>query len=194
MAEDKFDISWNTFDHHLRSTRKHLFATQRFCDVTLVSASMAPFQGHKSALSSASKVFETLLDIDHGPSCILYLRGIQSRELASLLEFIYLGQTFVSQDRLADFAKAANELNIEGLSNALNQKDSDDIEDKEMSFEDEHNDVEAPPPVQLLRMTDLKHEQSESTQVEQSEANAEQGAVCQTKEFKIRCFSRYFEY
>ena len=186
MTEDKFDISWNTFDHHLRSTRKHLFTTKKFCDVTLVSDSMAPFQGHKSVLSSASKVFETLLDIDQGPSCtILYLRGIQSRELASLLEFIYLGQTFVSQDKLEDFAKAANELNIEGLSNALNQKESDDTEDKERSFEEEQNDVRAPPTVQLLRMTDLKHEQSESTKVEISEAEAEQGAVSQTKEFKI---------
>ena len=147
---------------------------------------MAPFHGHKSVLSSASKVFETLLDIDQGPSCTtLYLRGIQSRELASLLEFIYLGQTFVSQDRLEDFANAANELNIEGLSNALNQKDSDDTENKEMSFEDEQNDVRAPPPVQLLRMTDLKHEQSESTQVEISEADAEQGTLSQTKDFKI---------
>lgn len=171
VAENKFDISWNTFEQHLRSTRKHLFVTKRYCDVTLVSDSMAPFQSHKSVLSSASKLFETLLDIDQGPGCsILYLRGIQSRELASLLEFIYLGQTFVSQERLADFAKAANDLNIEGLSNALNQKDCDEAEKEELNVEEVQKDVKTFTPAQLIKMTDLKPEQSESTLEEESSA------------------------
>ena len=181
MAENKFDISWNTFEEHLRSTRKQLFVTKRFCNVTLVSDSMAQFQCHKSVLSCASKVLEKLLDIDQGPGCILYLRGIQDTELSSLLEFIYLGQTFVSQEKLADFARAANELNIEGLSDALNQKECDDAESEE-EIEEELVDG----PSQMINTQDLKHEELESTETELSRPEAEQeDTLPPTKESKM---------
>ena len=169
MAEEnKFEIGWNTFEEHLRSTRKKLFETKRFYNVTLVSDSMTPFKGHKSVLSSASKVFDTLIDLDEGSSCILYLRGIKDRELASLIEFIYLGQTFVSQERLSDFAKAANELNIEGLSDALNQKDCDESEEEMDKGEEETYD-------QLPNTMDLKHEQLEAEEL--PEAESENGTL-----------------
>ena len=170
MDESKFDIGWNTFEEHLRWTRKQLYTTKKFYNVTLVSDSLTKFHCHKSVLSSASKVFETLLDVDQGTSCILYLKGIQNSELASLMEFIYLGQTLVSQARLSDFAKAANELNIEGLSDALNQKELGEAEEVEKA-EEESDKVEQETPDQMLNIDDLKCEQSMSSDVEQSESN-----------------------
>ena len=177
MEENKFEIGWNTFEEHLRSTRKKLYDTKKFYNVTLVSDSMTPFKGHKSVLSSASKVFDTLIDLDEGSSCILYLRGIKDRELASLMEFIYLGQTFVSQERLSDFAKAANELNIEGLSNALNQKDCDESEE-------ELDNVEGESHGKSLNTMDLKHEQLETE--EYSEAEKDQNTLTPTKDPKFK--------
>ena len=46
---------------------------------------------------------------------LIYLKGISYRNLTSIIEFMYLGQTKVSKEGLESFLLAAEKLQVEGL-------------------------------------------------------------------------------
>lgn len=115
MTEQEYNIGWNTFKDHLQDSAKALFKSQRFTDVTLVSDDMIPIKAHKFILSSASSVMKRLLMMNQDAKPMLYLKGIQSIDLQAILEFIYLGEASILSERLEDFMRSAEDLDIEEL-------------------------------------------------------------------------------
>ena len=115
MEGDKFSIGWSTFHNHLYETSNDLYHHKNFTDVTLVSDDLVIMQAHRFVLSSSSAIFQKLLSIDSGPKPILFLKGVTSQELESILQFVYLGETRIDTDRINSFLVSAKNLAIKKI-------------------------------------------------------------------------------
>ena len=88
-------------------------------DVTL-SAGGNNLKAHKVVLSACSSYFRDLLKgISLWQHPVLVLKDVRFLELQSILEFVYLGEVNVEQDRLESFLKTAELLRIKGLTDGL---------------------------------------------------------------------------
>merc|ERR1712126_702721 len=76
---------------------------------------MVQILAHKAVLSSASSIFQELLLINSNSNPILYLKVVKHAELESILQFIYLGEAKVLENRLDLFVSASKELKIKEL-------------------------------------------------------------------------------
>ena len=87
-----------------------------FSDVTLVSDDMTKILAHRTVLSSASSVFKQLLMLshDHGHP-VLFLRGVKHEDLQYIVEFIYLGQVSLPEERVKLFIDSAQDLGISSM-------------------------------------------------------------------------------
>merc|ERR1712189_82838 len=116
MDTEAYGISCNDFDKTLLFRSKELYEKQLYSDVTLVSDDLVMFSAHKSVLSTASEIFNKLLMMNTKSSePIIYLKGVHSFELDSMLQFIYLGHANVKSERIEVFVQRTEELQIKGL-------------------------------------------------------------------------------
>ena len=115
MPGEKFSLKWNQFGSSTQNTFRNLLNDQNFADVTLVSGDNKQIKAHKVILSSCSKFFNQILLSNTHPHPLLFLKDICHSDLLSIIQFVYLGQTEVTQDDLDHFMEAAKALQIEGL-------------------------------------------------------------------------------
>merc|ERR1719342_1732498 len=57
---------------------------------------------------------------------IIYLRGIQSHEIESILQFIYLGEATFYQERMNEFLAVAKSLQVKEISKDIDIRETDD--------------------------------------------------------------------
>jgi len=118
MAE-QFCLKWNNYQLSLTSAFKHILEEEDYVDVTL-SAEGKNLKGHKVVLSACSAYFQALLrGISPWQHPVLVLKDISFNDLQSILEFIYLGEVNLEQDRLESFLKTAEVLSIKGLTDGI---------------------------------------------------------------------------
>ena len=96
----------------------------QFCDVTLVCDDGASFKAHRVILASQSDKLRTILTEFQDSQFCLYLAGMDSKQVSSLLAFIYSGEAMVSQRDLSAFLAAAQTLKIGGL---VEDNDGDEV-------------------------------------------------------------------
>ena len=127
MAE-KYTLNWHTFSDHLKMMFKDLYQEGRYSDVTLVSDDQTQFKAHKIVLSACSPVFKKIIDNNPSQHPLIYLRGIQSYELESILQFMYLGEGRFYQERMGEFLQVAKDLAVEGISDGVeSQEEKEEI-------------------------------------------------------------------
>ena len=115
MNSKAFCISWRNFPSHLGSTFQDLQSARHFTDVTLVSDDQIQIQAHKIVLSASSRVLKTILVNNPHSHPLIYLKGFQSKELQSLLQFMYLGEANINQDSINEFMEKARDLEVKDL-------------------------------------------------------------------------------
>ena len=103
MSTEKFDLTWHTYTDHLREMLHDMMTCNELTDVTLVSEDKKHFKAHKVVLSASSTVFRNIISDNYNSNPVIYLRGIQSYEIESILQFIYLGQATFYQERMNEF-------------------------------------------------------------------------------------------
>ena len=86
-----------------------------FFDVTLACGDGTQIEAHKVVLSAGSPFFGSLLKMKKGSTPIIYMRGLKSSDLASIVDFLYFGEVNIYQDQLNDFLAIAEELQLKGL-------------------------------------------------------------------------------
>merc|ERR1719347_1650493 len=118
MAE-KYTLNWDTFSEHLKLMSKDLFQDGRYTDVTLVSDDQTQFKAHKIVLSACSPVFKKIIDSNPSQNPLIYLRGIQSYEMESILQFMYLGEGKFYHERMREFIKVAQDLEVKEISKGV---------------------------------------------------------------------------
>jgi len=144
---DQFCLKWNNYQLSLTSAFKHILEEEDFVDVTL-SAGGNNLKAHKVVLSACSSYFRDLLKgISLWQHPVLVLKDVRFLELQSILEFVYLGEVNVEQDRLESFLKTAELLRIKGLTDGL-QSDRAERADRAVV---KPNKEKTPPKLPLLK-------------------------------------------
>ena len=102
----------DSFQFKVIQSRKDLYYSKIFTDVTLVSDDFGKFLAHKTILASASDWFKSLLHLSEDKTPVIHLKGVQKEELEGLLEYVYLGQLSVAGRQLENLKIIAKELGI----------------------------------------------------------------------------------
>ena len=125
-VNEKFCLKWNDFESSLSRSFKELRGEADLIDVWLCSEAgereeAAPVAAHRLVLSACSGVLRRLLRRQGaGPAPglapgVVYLRGVASQDLQNIVSFMYDGEVSIAQDQLNSFLAAAEDLQINGL-------------------------------------------------------------------------------
>ena len=140
MTDQQVQLDWNCFQNNLKENNRSLYETKSFADITLVTEDMDTFKAHRSVLQGASGIFKQLFEMGDSNNSLLFLKGITTRDLKPILEFVYLGQTRLETDYLHDFISAAVDLGVKELDNILPGKDEERTNDSETFKKSENVD------------------------------------------------------
>ena len=87
QSSEKLCLKWNDFQENLNSAFGVLRNDDEFADVTLVSEDGTQIETHKVILVSSSPFFTEILKKNKHPHPLIYMRGIKSDELVSIVDF-----------------------------------------------------------------------------------------------------------
>ena len=117
-------MQWDDFSENLNSSFKSLREDSMFTDVTLACEDgKRRVEAHKIILAASSPMFQNLLSGNKQPCQLIYLRGVQLKDLEAVMDFIYLGEARLPQENLESFLSLANDLQLRGLES----KQTDDM-------------------------------------------------------------------
>ena len=119
MAE-KLCLQWNDFKNNTIDAIGRLREDNNFSDVTLACEDGQQMEAHKVILAVSSPFFRRLLKKIKHPHPLIYMRGIKSEDLMSIIDFLYRGEANVCQDDLDRFLAIAEELQLKGLTGQTN--------------------------------------------------------------------------
>ena len=108
-------LQWNDFRENVNTAFKKLRNDKEFTDVTLVCEDGQQIEAHKVILASSSPFFEKILQKSKHPHPLIFLRGFQSKDFSSILDFLYFGEANVYQEDLDSFLTIGKEIKIKGL-------------------------------------------------------------------------------
>ena len=122
----KFCLSWKEFPSVYNKEFDVMRKEENFFDLTLVCDNESQFSVHKLVLSAASLFFKGLLSrvVQHQHP-LIFLSGVAARDLQSILDFIYSGETEVAEKDLQSLLETAKNLKIKGLSESKVEKEED---------------------------------------------------------------------
>ena len=112
---EKLCLQWNDFKENVNSAFGKLRDDKEFTDVTLVCEDGQQMEAHKVILASSSPFFEKILQKSKHTQPLIYLSWFQSRDFASILDFLYFGEANVYQEDLESFLAIAEEIKLKGL-------------------------------------------------------------------------------
>ena len=114
-SDQKLCLQWSDFHDNIRSSFQELRSDQDFTDVTLVCEDGEQVEAHKFLLVSSSPFFRDLLKRNKHSHPLVYMRGIKSDIITSMVDFLYHGEASLFQEDLESFLSLASELQLKGL-------------------------------------------------------------------------------
>merc|ERR1712126_10794 len=167
-----YNIIANQFETHSKRILSDLINSNEFTDVTFVCDDQMQLSAHKSVISSSSPVLKTIISNNPHPNPLIYLRGIHHSDLQALLQYIYLGETNIPEDRLTHFLNLAKEFLVIGLTDSQN------------SFEIKDANSKAPPLSDSLITTQVSQKKivKEIPIIETLSEDSEEKLKCNVKE------------
>ena len=119
---EKLCLQCNHLKEIVNSAFGKLRCDEKFTDVTLVCEAGQQMDAHKVILVSSSPFFEKILQKSKHSHPLIYLRGFQSKDFASILDFLYFGEAKVYQEDLDSFLAIAEEIQLKGLTGQTSSK------------------------------------------------------------------------
>ena len=157
---DTYNVKWNTFSEHMGDILFQMLNSKYLTDVTLVCDDKEKLYAHKIVLAACSNAFKQFItDLPEGTSSVIYLKGIQFKEMNSILEFMYSGKTEIKNNGIEKLYDVARNLEvieickfIETINNHETKDDSvyamedfDDLEEiLQESFDELENQISDP--------------------------------------------------
>ena len=83
--------------------------------MTLACEDGQQLEAHKVILASSSPFFEKILQKNKHSNPLIYLKGFQSKDFVSILDFLYCGEANVYQEDLDSFLAIAEEFQLKCL-------------------------------------------------------------------------------
>ena len=115
---EKLCLQWKDFTEKVNSAFGKLRGKKEFTDITLVCEDGQQVEAYKVILASSSPFFEKLLQKSKHPHPLIYLKGFQSKDFTSPLDFLYFGEANIFQEDLDSFLAIAGEIQLKGLAGA----------------------------------------------------------------------------
>ena len=119
-------LKWNDFQTNVSKSFSVLRNCSDFQDVTLVSDDHQKLSAHRIILSTCSEYFREVLRGNEEQKPILCLENVSFKDLESILDYIYHGETQVEQKYVQRFLKLAQRFKLEGLQETTVDDDSID--------------------------------------------------------------------
>ncbi|EDO64120.1 AGAP005245-PB [Anopheles gambiae str. PEST] len=113
--DQQFCLRWNNHQSTLISVFDTLLENGTLVDCTLAAEGKL-LKAHKVVLSACSPYFATILSQQYDKHPIFILKDVKFQELRAMMDYMYRGEVNISQDQLAALLKAAESLQIKGLS------------------------------------------------------------------------------
>ncbi|XP_041969386.1 protein abrupt isoform X3 [Aricia agestis] len=155
-GEQQYSLRWNDFHSAMVSSFRRLRDEEDFVDVTLACAG-ATFTAHKVVLSACSPYFRRLLKANPCQHPIVILRDVHDKDMESLLRFMYQGEVHIGQEQLQEFLRAAQLLQVRGL-------------------------TDVPPPAPMATIDQKESPQSVSSWTETGSGGSREGRESQQRE------------
>ena len=124
QSSEKLFRQWNDFQSNVKSAFADLRTDRDFADVTLVSEDGQQLFAHKVILASSSPFFMEIFIRNKHAHPLIYMRGISSEELTTIVDFLYFGEANLFQENLDAFLSLANELKLKGLESSSEDENS----------------------------------------------------------------------
>ena len=83
---EKLCLQWIDFKENFNSAFEKLRGDKEFTGVTIVCEDGQKMEAHKVIMTFSSPFFEEILQKSKHPHPMIYLRGFQSRDFASILD------------------------------------------------------------------------------------------------------------
>ncbi|CAB3243692.1 unnamed protein product [Arctia plantaginis] len=120
-STDTYQLKWHSHSSHLNGSVAALLRSERFTDVVLCTMDGSQIPAHKFILSSCSVYLCTLFEGQRsvtrmgGMLYVVLPSEISTKALKILVEYMYKGETTVSNEVLDTVLKAGEVLKIRGL-------------------------------------------------------------------------------
>ena len=116
MAAPQFALKWDSYAANMKSFIGEIKGQNEFTDVTLVTGDGQQMDVHRMILSAFSPVLRTMFgQKSNSSSTLLFLRGVSSKCLAAIMDFMYLGEVNILEEDLPEFLAVAKDLEMKGL-------------------------------------------------------------------------------
>ena len=120
---EKLSLKWNDFQANVLTFIRSIKDDHDFSDVTLACEDGLQMDAHKMILACSSPVFQNILKTNKHAHPLIYLRGIKSKDLLCILDFLYYGEAYVDQENLESFVAIAEELELKGFTGKADCKE-----------------------------------------------------------------------
>ena len=94
-SSEKLCLQWNNFKENITFAFKELRTGKEFTDVTLACEDGKHIEVHKPVLASSSLFFMEILKIHKHAHPLIYMRGLKSEDLMTVMDFLYHGEATV---------------------------------------------------------------------------------------------------
>ena len=108
------------------------------CDVSLYTKDGNVLEAHKVILSLHSPVFRRMLNTNSSMRPLLYMRGVSTEIMTSIINFIYTGSIDIKRDNVDEFFEVGRDLNIDGLARFTNKKNKKEDEKEDVNQNNPH--------------------------------------------------------
>ena len=122
-SSEKLCLQWNDFKENIKFAFKELRTDKELTDVTLACADGKHIEVHKTVLVSSSPFFMEILKIHKHAHPLIYMRGLKSEDLMTVMDFLYHGEANVQEEDLDQFLALAEEFQLKGLTGGSQSKD-----------------------------------------------------------------------
>lgn len=114
MGSQQFCLKWKSHYSNLLSALDQLLFSESFTDVTLACEGLS-LKAHKAVLAACSPFFQSLFVENACQHPIVILKDFKYCELRAIVDFMYHGEVNVSREQLSSLLKAAEALQVKGL-------------------------------------------------------------------------------
>ena len=120
MTLKDINLNLTYYSDKLKKMMKNLMNSDDSTDVTILCEDKTKLKAHKFVLCAFSPVFNSVInDLPKTDKSVIYLRGVLSQEMNSILKFMYLGQATLYQERVNEFLNVAKNFEIEEISKGV---------------------------------------------------------------------------
>ncbi|XP_011504793.1 PREDICTED: zinc finger protein 615 [Ceratosolen solmsi marchali] len=131
-ASENFQLKWHSYGAHLHSSVATLLHSESFADVLLATSCGRHVAAHRFVLAACSSYLSHIFQTCHfgantnAPIIVVLPTEIGYRTLKILIQYMYSGETTVTNDQLEGVLKAGDILRVRGLwrSNSGSKKEN----------------------------------------------------------------------